>query len=95
MSLAAGVGLVSGIDFNAIISSLRQVNSRPISLIANKQRLIETQRSSLQKINRALVTFKSTTEELSSREAFLAMSGSTTDASVVRATASNTATAGS
>jgi flagellar hook-associated protein 2 len=95
MSLASGVGIASGIDFNSIITQIRQVNSRPISLMGQKQRTLQTRGAALDVIQKAVAQFQSAAGGLTDRSSFLGLTALTSDRNVLTATVGENATAGS
>jgi flagellar hook-associated protein 2 len=95
MSLASGVGITSGINYNDIITKLRQVNSRPILLLQQQEQRIAYQRAALESVNKLLLDFKSKVDALSQRDSLLSTLSSSTDPSVVTANAGGGAATGS
>lgn len=94
MSMASGTGIISGLDINGILSQMRQVGSRPINLIRQSQGRLETQKSALQGINKALLAFQEAADGLSDPNSFIKMSASSSDKGIVSVSADTTATAG-
>lgn len=96
MTIASSTGLVSGINYDDMITKLKQADSIPIQQLYTKENTINTQKASLGVINKALLDFKSKTELLSSSDNFMSMAASASDSSVLTAaTTGNTAAEGS
>lgn len=95
MSLAASTGLISGLDYNSLISQLIAADSRPISFARNKQSTIQTKQTAMQAINRLLLDFKTKVEAISKPANFTKMSAASSDADSLMANASTDAQAGS
>jgi flagellar hook-associated protein 2 len=94
MSLASGVGITSGIDFNSIISQIRQVNSRPIGLLQQKQSILQNRGAALDVVAKAVSEFQTAASGLTDRNKFLGLTSLTSDRTVLTATVDETATAG-
>ena len=94
MSTASSIGLSSGINYSDLLTKLRQVNSRPISLIQSQENKINTQRQSLAKISQAISNFQAKATSLSTSDAFMNMMASADDSSVLTASATNSAVSG-
>lgn len=83
MSFGTTAGLVSGIDYNSIISQTRAVNSRPITLLQRKQAELDSEQAALQSINQLLTTFRSASDALSGASVFRSAFGTTSDSAVL------------
>ena len=94
MSLASGVGAISGLDFNSIISHLRQITSQPIYSIQSKQAKLQTRQSSLNAVQKAVENFQIAAKQLTQQSNFLSLTASTTDRNVLAATVGSGASQG-
>ncbi len=94
MSFASGVGISTGIDYNAMIRQIRSINSRPISLIRQNQSKLQQKQQALGVIKQALLNLKGKAESLNSSGSFLSLSATSTDGNVLLANASNEAAIG-
>lgn len=94
MSFRAG-GIFSGLDTNSIIEQLLALERVPIQQLEQRQADIGQQQAVVGDIETALGELGSQMESLGSLASLLAFSASTSDASVLQATASGEAVAGS
>ncbi len=88
-------GLASGIDSNQIIDQLIQLQSRPITLMQNKQGTLQTQITALQTVNTNLLSVLSQADRLSKSDSFNIFTASSTDSDVAAVTSSTSASPGS
>lgn len=95
MSMASGVGLMSGLNFDDILSKMRQVNARPQQLMRNNQQKIQTKMKAMQAVNKSLVAFNEKLAAVSTHDAFYSKTISSTDFSIVGASVTNSARTGS
>ncbi len=94
MSMASSTGLSSGINYDDIISKLRQANSRPIYQVQQQAQKMQTQQAALQNVNKAVMAFKSKAESLIDRKSFLTINANSTDNTVIGASAKSDASTG-
>lgn len=95
MSLASSTGLVSGINYNDIITKLRQADAVPITQLQNQESKINSQSSAMQSIQKLLTDYQSKAQALSASSSFLSMSAVPSDYSVLNvATTGTSSTAG-
>ena len=90
---APGVG--SGLDINSIISQLLVLERRPLDLIETRQGQAEAQLSAYGQLKSTISKFETAMSNLSSLSKFQIFAPSSTDESVLTATADNTAVEGS
>jgi flagellar hook-associated protein 2 len=88
-------GIGTSIDVNTLVSSLMRVESQPLTLLQNQQSSYQTQLSAVGSLKSALSTFQTALSNLTSPSNYSAMKASGYDATVLSATASGTAKAGS
>lgn len=88
-------GIGTSIDVNTLVSSLMKVESQPLTLLQNQQNSYQAQLSAVGSLKSALSTFQTALSNLSSPSNYSAMKASGYDATVLSATASGTAKAGS
>ena len=88
-------GIGSNLDINSIISQLMSVESRPLRHLATKQASYQAKLTALGSLKSALGSFQTTVNNLAKSEKFLSMSVSSSAADVLKASAGNTAAAGS
>ncbi len=70
MSLASGVGLISGLNFNDIIAQLISVSARPVSLMRARQQTFRGRQEALQSVNKQLLNLKGKLEALQDQSSF-------------------------
>lgn len=93
-SVASGTGLVSGINYEDMITKMRAADSQPVYQIQASEQKIQQQQQSMQSINKAVTDFMTKAQQLSDGSGFLSMSATSDDASILLAGASNTASTG-
>lgn len=94
MSLATSVGLVSGLNFNDIISKLLAVNARPIQVLQSRQDTLARREAALQSVNKALLTLKESLQNLDAESDFNRRTITVGNKDILTATASNSAAEG-
>lgn len=94
-SLLAVGGLVSGIDTNALISGLVSAYSTPKTLMESQLSDLESEQEAFAGLDKRLTTLQDALADISDTSSFMAYSATSTSASVVEATASAGASAGS
>ena len=87
-------GLGSGLDTDAIISQLIDIERRPISLIQRRQVELEQEKSAIGSINSSLLSLKDSVAKLESDDLFSIVNADSDDSSRVSVSASNEASAG-
>lgn len=87
-------GIASGIDTNAIISQLMQIERIPYNKLQNTRNAYNSQLSVFRTINTKLMALRSAAEDLRLSAAFSLRSASVSDNSVLRVSASDTAAEG-
>ena len=87
-------GLGSGLDTDAIIQQLVDIERRPISLIQTRQARLEQQKSVVQEINSSLLTLAGSAEKLSDDDLFSIVKVTSDDTSRVSVSATNEAASG-
>lgn len=87
-------GLVSGLDTDALIAKLLQIESRPITLLQRQKSVLDTQNKALNAVNSKLLDFLSKLSPLLSLDTFRARSATSSDTSILTATATTSAIPG-
>lgn len=98
MSLASGVGLISGLNIGDIITQLSQVNKRPAALLVRRQTAFTDRKNALQKINESLLSLKDAVASISSEKNFERRLASVTkvgDSEIAKASVTDEAAIGS
>jgi flagellar hook-associated protein 2 len=90
---AAGIG--SGLDVNTIVSQLMQIESQPLTNLQQKQSSYQTQLSAYGTIKSYLSAFQSAAQALADPTTFKSYTVSSSNTSVLNATASSSAILGS
>ena len=81
---SAGIG--SGLDVNAIVTGLMNVERQPLTLLASKKTAFQTQVSAYGSLKSALSTFQASVSALSSAAKFNAQTVTSADTEVLTAT---------
>ncbi|HID96223.1 MAG TPA: hypothetical protein EYP53_09255 [Candidatus Latescibacteria bacterium] len=95
MAVSSVSGLISGMDWDEIISKLMEVERRPVQLLEARQSDYQEKLSAWQDINTKLLALKTTAESMDTREEFLVKAATSSDEDILTATASGTAISGS
>jgi flagellar hook-associated protein 2 len=93
MATTSGVGS-NIIDVNSIVSQLMTVEQRPLTLLKSKESKLNAQVSAYGSLSSALSSFQSAMTALGDLEKFKVFSASSSDATVLTASASSAAAAG-
>ncbi|WP_296227969.1 flagellar filament capping protein FliD [Ralstonia sp. UBA689] len=88
-------GIGTSIDVNSLVSSLMSVESQPLAQLQNQQSSYQTQLSAVGTLKSALSTFQTTLSNLTSASGYSAMKASGYDTSVLNASVTGSAPAGS
>ncbi|PLT17926.1 MULTISPECIES: flagellar filament capping protein FliD [Ralstonia] len=88
-------GIGTSIDVNTLVTSLMKVESQPLTLLQNQQTSYQTQLSAVGNLKSSLATFQTAMAGLSSVSNFSAMKASGYDASILSASLTGSAPAGS
>ncbi|HEY0563302.1 MAG TPA: flagellar filament capping protein FliD [Methylophilus sp.] len=89
---SAGIG--SGLDINAIVTSLMNVEKRPLTIVSNQKTAYQAKLSAYGTMKSALTTFQTAVTALSTSAKFNAQSATSATPSVFTATANGSATLG-
>jgi flagellar hook-associated protein 2 len=95
--MASGItfsGLGSGLDTDAIISQLTDIERRPITLIQQRQVTLERQKAAIQEINSGLLSLKDKAAGLADESLFNIVKVTSSDAGKVTVSADNEAAPG-
>jgi len=87
-------GIGSNLDIEGLIGQLMSFESRPLTLLAQKQASYETKLSAYSMVQSALSSFQSTMSNLSVVGRYMGVSSSVADSSVASASAQSTAASG-
>lgn len=88
-------GLGSSLDVNSIISQLMAAESRPLTQLAKKEAGQQAKLTALGSLKSALSSFQTIIDDLSKLSKFQAMGVTTSDATILKATATTSAASGS
>ncbi|MEE3259910.1 MAG: flagellar filament capping protein FliD [Candidatus Latescibacterota bacterium] len=88
-------GLGSGLDTDAIISQLIDIERRPVVLIQRRQVELEQERAAIGSINSSLLSFKDSVAKLESDDLFSIVNAQSDDSNRISVSATNKAAAGS
>ena len=87
-------GLGSGLDVNTIVSQLMAVEQRPLTLLSQKEASYQTQLTAYGTLKGALSSFQTTMQSLSTATKFQSQTATSGDSSILTASTSGGATAG-
>ncbi|MDY7537132.1 flagellar filament capping protein FliD [Undibacterium sp. RTI2.1] len=87
-------GIGSGLDVNSLVSKLMQVESQPLTSLATKQASYQAKVSAYGTLNSALSSFQSAVSNLSKPSVFQSLTATSSDSTIISATAAASATAG-
>jgi flagellar hook-associated protein 2 len=88
-------GLSSGIDWQATVDALMQIERRRVTLLENRQSLQESRLGAWRNINTELLAFQTLSESLESADDFLAWTATSSDSDLLTVTAGSEAQEGS
>lgn len=88
-------GIGSGLDVNALVTSLMQPANNKLTLLKNQETSYQTKLSALGQVQSALSAFQSSLSSLSSASQYLQMTPTVADTTLLTASAGNGAAAGS
>ena len=88
-------GLGSGLDTDAIISQLIDIERRPVVLIQRRQVELEQEKAAVGSINSSLLSLKGSVAKLESDDLFSIVNAQSDDSDRISVSATNEATAGS
>ncbi|VVE35768.1 flagellar hook protein FliD [Pandoraea cepalis] len=88
-------GIGSGLDVNALVTSLMQPANNKLTLLKNQEASYQTKLSAIGTLQSAMSAFQNSLTTLSSASQYLQMSATTADTTMLSATADTSAAAGS
>lgn len=94
MATLSSAGVGSGLDVNGIVSQLMALEQRPLEVLAKQQSSYKAQISAVGQVQASVSAFKTAAEGLTSASAAPAYKTSSSDGTVLTASASSTAVAG-
>jgi flagellar hook-associated protein 2 len=94
MATISSPGLGSGLDINGIVSSLMQVESQPLTVLARKEASFQAKLSAFGALKGALSSLQTATKALTTSSTFTGWTASSSDSTVLSATSASTAAAG-
>lgn len=94
-AVTSSTGLISGIDYDSLISKLIQADSRPIYQAQSKGSTIQTKQSAMQGINKLMLTFKTAVEDLNNNDSFIVKSSTCSDTDYLSVSTDDDAEVGS
>ncbi len=95
MATLAITGLISNLDTDTIINTLVELRRAPLTLLENKQTVQNNKIVALQNLNARMLNFSIAAQSLARPTTFQTYSATSSDSSVVNASANASATAGS
>ncbi|WP_172202935.1 flagellar filament capping protein FliD [Niveibacterium sp. COAC-50] len=95
MASFSSLGIGSGLDLNTLLTGLMNVEKRPITILQNQQSGLRSQLSAMGQIKSAVSSLQTASDALKSSASFAAYTATSTDSSVVTASATTGAVAGS
>ena len=93
-TITSSIGLVSGIDTAALIDQLMQIESRPVTLIENRNAVLEEQQVAFQELNSLLVTMKLSSDKIANLNTFRSTTVTSSNESVMTAESKSSAVPG-
>ena len=87
-------GLGSGLDINGIVTKLMQIESQPLTVLAQREASYQAKLSAYGSLQGALSSLQTAAKTLASTSTFTGMSASVSDSTVLSASATSTAVAG-
>lgn len=87
-------GIGSNLDVNGIVSKLMQVESQPLTMLAQQEASYQAKLSAYGSVSGALASFQNTLSSLSDLSKFQQLTSTSSDATIASATTSSTAAAG-
>lgn len=94
MSIIAGIGPTSGINYEQLLSNLLELERQPINRLQVKQANYSDKIDAYNALSSRLSSLKDTVDALRTTTKFYAKTTSVSDSTIIEATASNSATAG-
>jgi len=95
MSVTSSIGLISGIDHQSLITQFMALEARPQTLVKNQTSLLQTQQVAFQSVNAKLLVLKMAAANLAKRTSFTQTSVTSSNDTVLTASAAATAMPGS
>lgn len=92
MTLMRITGIMSGLDTESLVNQLMAIERRPIDLLNSKKATLEAQKTAWQEINTKLADLQSKLADLKLMSTYTGKVATSSDESVVTATADSTAT---
>ena len=92
--ITSGVGLLSGFPIQDIVDQLMAIEARPLNLLQARKQVLQTQRTAFMELNARLLSLKSTVSRFDEALFFRAFKASSSNSSVLVATAGENAVAG-
>jgi flagellar hook-associated protein 2 len=92
--ITSGIGLISGIDINSLVEQLVAIEARPKTFVQNRNTVLNSQQVAFQDINANLLALKTAADNLAKADTFKVKAASSSNESVLTATAGTTATPG-
>ncbi len=93
--ISSGVGLISGINTAQLIDQLMALEGRPVTLLQNRSKTLDTQRAALLAISAQILGMKSAVSSVGKLSFFRKFNAASSNESVLTAVAGETAAAGS
>ncbi|VAV85543.1 hypothetical protein MNBD_DELTA01-337 [hydrothermal vent metagenome] len=94
MSVTASTGLISQIDYQALLESLMQIKREPINLMMDRKDKLESTDTAYEELATKLADFQTAAEALNEYTDFNDFAASVSDETIMSVTAQETATAG-
>lgn len=87
----SSAGLGSGLDVSSLVSSLMQIEQRPITLLQNKQSSYQSQISAIGTIKSALASLQTAAQAFATSSSVLSVKGTVADSTIASATVTTAA----
>jgi flagellar hook-associated protein 2 len=93
-TISSGVGLISGLDIESLVSQLMAIEQRPRDLLTNRIELLTTQQTALMSLQARVMALQLTAANFNQESIFQQKAVSSTDESVLTVTANQFAAEG-
>lgn len=87
--ISTGVGLISGLDISSIVDSLMSIERRPRDQVADRQATVDAQRTAVMDLSAQLSSLKMTATTIRTGNQLSYAQASSSNTSILKATASN------
>ena len=95
MAISSGVGLISGINYDQIISQLMSIERRPVYQMTAKQQVLQTQQNAFNALSTKLSQLQETVQNINEEKDFIRRTAQSSDTDIVTVSASSSSAEGS